>query len=124
MTYGLTRRRFSTIALAAGLAATPPGAALAHHGWGSYDSNKPLTLTGTVVECKFDNPHGELRLKTADKTWRVTLAPPYRMENRGLKQSMLPAGATVTVVGYPSKRHDDEMRAERITVDGKTVELR
>jgi hypothetical protein len=124
MTHGLTRRRFSTLALVGGLAATPAGAALAHHGWGSYDSEKALTLDGTVVECKFGNPHGEMRLKVADKTWTVTLAPPYRMENRGLKHSMLPAGAAVTVVGYPSKRHADEMRAERITVGGKTVELR
>jgi hypothetical protein len=124
MTHGLTRRRFSTLALAGGLAATPLGAALAHHGWGSYDSDKVLTLTGTIVECAFDNPHGEMRLKTSDKTWTVTLAPPYRMENRGLTKAMVPTGATVTVVGYPNKRHADEMRAERITVGGKTVELR
>jgi hypothetical protein len=30
----------------------------------------------------------------------------------------------VTVVGYPNRNKPDEMRAERITFDGKTVELR
>jgi hypothetical protein len=123
MTDGLTRRGFAALALG-GAAATLSTRAFAHHGWGSYDSDKVLTLTGTVVDCKFDNPHGELRLKVPEKTWMVTLAPPYRMENRGLKHEMLPAGASVTVVGYPSKRDPNEMRAERITVDGKTVELR
>jgi hypothetical protein len=124
MTHHVTRRRFSALAVAGGLVAVPAGAAWAHHGWGSYDSEKVLTLTGTVVECKFDNPHGELRLQIPGKVWLVTLAPPYRMENRGLKHSMLPAGAAVTVVGYPSKHDPNEMRAERITVGGKTVELR
>jgi len=28
------------------------------------------------------------------------------------------------VVGYPHRTNPEEMRAERITIDGKTVELR
>ena len=52
------------------------------------------------------------------------LAPPSRMENRGLPRSALVPGRTVTVVGYPNRHKPDEMRAERITVDGRTVELR
>ena len=63
-------------------------------------------------------------LATADKTWNVVLAPPSRMENRGLPRDALKPGNTVTVVGYPNRSKPDEMRAERITVDGKTVELR
>jgi hypothetical protein len=37
---------------------------------------------------------------------------------------MLQAGTTVTVVGYPHRSESDEMRAERITINDKTVELR
>jgi hypothetical protein len=37
---------------------------------------------------------------------------------------MLNVGATVTVEGYASRVKPGEMRAERITVAGKTVELR
>ena len=33
-------------------------------------------------------------------------------------------GKTVTAYGYPSTVDKDEMRAERITVDGKTYEMR
>ena len=29
-----------------------------------------------------------------------------------------------TVVGYPNRSKPEEMRAERITADGKTIELR
>jgi hypothetical protein len=37
---------------------------------------------------------------------------------------MLTVGTTVTVVGYPNRTDPGEIRAERITVAGKTVELR
>jgi hypothetical protein len=37
---------------------------------------------------------------------------------------MLRPGAIVAVEGYPSTQKEHEMRAERITVAGKAVELR
>jgi hypothetical protein len=46
------------------------------------------------------------------------------MDSRGLSKDMLKVGATVTIEGYPNKSKPEEMRAERITVAGKTVELR
>ena len=106
---------------AAVLAAAP---ALAHHGWSEYDSSTVLTLTGTIQESGYEHPHGHIRLAVPGKVWTVTLAPPSRMENRGLPKDALKAGNQVTVVGYPNRNHPDEMRAERITVGGKTVELR
>jgi hypothetical protein len=65
-----------------------------------------------------------VRLETPGKTWLVVLAPPSRMESRGLPHTMLQPGATATVEGYPHRTDAEEMRAERITMDGKTVELR
>ncbi|QCY11952.1 DUF6152 family protein [Pseudomonas sp. MPC6] len=99
-------------------------AAFAHHGWSEYDSSKSLTLNGTIEESGYSHPHGFVRLKTADKTWTVVLAPPSRMENRGLTRDMLSVGNEATVVGYQNRNKPDELRAERITVGGKTTELR
>jgi hypothetical protein len=96
----------------------------AHHGWSGYDASKVLTLTGTIKEFGYEHPHGSVRLQTPDKAWVVVLAPPSRMENRGLKREMLAPGTTATVVGYPNRTEPDEMRAERITIAGKTTELR
>jgi hypothetical protein len=98
--------------------------ATAHHGWSGYDSTKELTLTGTIKESGYEHPHGHVRLATPGKVWLVVLAPPSRMTSRGLSASKLAVGATATVVGYPNKTNDEEMRAERITIDGATVELR
>jgi hypothetical protein len=54
----------------------------------------------------------------------VVLAPPSRMQARGLPKEDLVEGATVTVEAYPRRDGTPEMRAERITLNGKTVELR
>ena len=105
------------------LAATAAPAA-AHHGWSGYDSTKEMTLTGTIKESGYEHPHGHVRLATPGKVWVVVLAPPSRMTSRGLPASKLAVGATATVVGYPNRTNDEEMRAERITIDGATVELR
>lgn len=120
---------FGRIAMAAmaGGALALAAPAIAHHGWGGYDSTKVLTLTGQIEQAGYENPHGELKLKVAApdaKVWTVTLAPPHRMQSRGLPAGDLKAGTTVTVVGYPNKTNPGEMRAERITVNGKTVALR
>jgi hypothetical protein len=101
-----------------------PAMVLAHHGWSEYDSSKALKLTGKIVESGYEHPHGHLRLETPGKTWNVVLAPPSRMERRGLEKAALKPGDSVTVEGYPNRDKPEEMRAERITVNGKTVELR
>ena len=100
------------------------GGADAHHGWSGYDSSKELNLTGTIKEAGYEHPHGFIRLETPDKTWNVVLAPPSRMENRGLPRGQLKPGTRATVVGYPHRTDADELRAERITIAGKTTELR
>ena len=114
----MTRYAFTA---AAALLALP---AAAHHGWSEYDATKPLTFTGKVVESGYEHPHGHIRLETPGKTWLVILAPPSRMENRGLPAAEIAKGKTVTVVGYANRDKPEEMRAERITAAGKTVELR
>jgi hypothetical protein len=119
----MTRHLAPALAAALTLAALPL-LAFAHHGWSSYDSSKVLTLSGVIKESGYEHPHGHIRLEVPGKTWQVTLAPPSRMENRGLPRTMLVPGAKATVVGYPNRTDSDEMRAERITIDGKTVELR
>jgi len=63
-------------------------------------------------------------VKAPDKTWTVTLAPTTRMQSRGAPAEFVAVGKTVKAEGYVSKVEPDEMRAERITVDGKTVEMR
>ena len=100
------------------------GAAFAHHGWGSYDANKPVTVTGPILTSKFENPHATITVRDSDKVWTVTLAPISRMSSRGATDKVVAVGQNVSAYGYPSTVEKDEIRAERITVGGKTYEMR
>ncbi len=117
------RRLTLSIAVAAGVSGLA-AAAFAHHGWGSYDAANPVTVAGPIQMVKFENPHAEIAVKGRDKVWTVTLAPTSRMTSRGASADIVAVGKTVSAYGYPSTVQKDEMRAERITVDGKTYELR
>ena len=113
----MTHRLFAALLCA-------PVIAWAHHGWSEYDASKALKLTGKILDSGYEHPHGHLGLQAPGKTWNVILAPPSRMERRGLEKGMLKPGGTVTVEGYPNRDKPSELRAERITVNGKTIELR
>jgi hypothetical protein len=115
--------RWRALAPALLFAFVPVGAA-AHHGWSSYDSSKPLTLDGTIRESGYEHPHGYVKLETSEKTWLVVLAPPSRMKNRGLPKEMLKPGTKASVTAYQKRDDPVEVRAERITIAGKTTELR
>jgi hypothetical protein len=100
------------------------GAAVAHHGWGSYDASKMMTVETAITRLEWQNPHVHIAVNRDDGAWDVVLAPPFRMGARGLSSEVLRAGTRVRIEGYPSTRVEREMRAERITVADKTYELR
>ncbi len=114
-------RRLSTLILAAALFTAP---ALAHHGWGAYDAAKVMRFDAAPTEVRYRNPHAEVTVEHKGKRWVAVLAPTSRMESRGLPDGALKVGKTITIEGYPRKDGSAELRAERIVVDGKTIELR
>jgi hypothetical protein len=110
-----------------------------HHGWANYHQDIELTYDGVITTNDIGNPHTYIDLhvherqwtdeRAADydevEEWNVVLAPLTRMRNRGMADdSMLAVGDTVTVVGYPHRTEEREMRAERIIIGETTIELR
>jgi hypothetical protein len=109
------------------LLAAPLALAAAHHGWADDDTERAFTLSGTIERVQFVNPHVPIRVSPADdttRTWLAVLAPPARMNRRGMPSDSVQVGRTATLYGYPHKEITDEMRAERITINGRTAELR
>ncbi len=96
----------------------------AHHGWSSYDAEKVVRLEVPLAEVRYRNPHAEVEVDHQGRRWQVILAPIQRMEGRGLRGDAMRVGKQVIIEGYPRKDGTPEIRAERITVDGKTIELR
>jgi hypothetical protein len=61
-TLGLSRRRFHQLAGAASAWLAAP-AAFAHHGWSSFDLERPVWLSGKAQKVVWRNPHAELALE-------------------------------------------------------------
>ena len=110
------------LALAATLAVALPAAA--HHGWGSYDADNPMTLEGVIDGAVLQNPHGEMTIALEGEPWLVTLAPLSRMNARGATADIVTDGAEVVAFGYPRRDGAKEIRAEWIEVGGQRFELR
>lgn len=100
------------------------GSVAAHHGWGSYDASGKFTIEAAVKHLQWQNPHVHIQLDHENAIWTIVLAPVSRMQLRGLSPELIKEGAVVAAEGYPSRRIEHEMRAERISVGGKKYELR
>jgi hypothetical protein len=97
---------FSFAALAACAFAVP---ALAHHSFAMFDSDKTLTMTGTVKEFEWTNPHSWLRVMVEDpasgKTmqWALEMGAPAQQARVGWKPDSVKPGDKVTVIIHPLK---------------------
>lgn len=96
----------------------------AHHGWSGFDAAKPVTIEGKIATSKYENPHVTLTVEMGGNMWTLMLAPVSRMQNRGATAELVAAGKTISAYGQAAKKEDFVMKAERITIDGKTIEMR
>lgn len=101
-----------------------PQLALAHHGWSSYDTGKPIAAEGTIEEIEIGNPHATMTITYAGRKWDVVLAPPSRLQARGATAGVVAKGKPVKVYAFPRRDGTAEMRAEWIEVDGRRFQLR
>lgn len=85
------------------------GPVLAHHGTGSsYEMDKVVTVSGTVTEFVWSNPHSQLYFDVKDDKgnvvhWAGELQSPTALLERGWTKTSIKAGDQVTVTGHPSK---------------------
>lgn len=83
--------------------------ALAHHGGSAaYDVDHPRTMTGTVKEFLFIQPHPLITLEVKDdqgavSEWSVEMTAPNHLIHFGWNGKKLKPGDQITVVGFPSK---------------------
>jgi hypothetical protein len=57
---------------------------VAHHGWSEYDNDRTFKVTGEIQKVSYQNPHIIIGLETKYQVWLAALAPPSRMQRRGL----------------------------------------
>ena len=97
---------------------------LAHHGW-SGNSDKEFEITGTVEKgVSLAGPHATMKIRADGKVWDLTLAPPARTSEAGLKEGIIPVGAMVTVHGHRNMDPNKfEIKTERVTWNGRTFNV-
>ena len=107
--------------LTASLSAVP---ASAHHGWAG-NSDEEFELTGTVERgVSLAGPHATMQLRADGKLWDLTLAPPARTQRAGLKEGIIPVGATVTIHGHRNRDANRfEVKTERVIWNGRTFNV-
>jgi Family of unknown function (DUF6152) len=109
------------VVLAVSLSALP---ALAHHGWAG-NSEEEFELTGTVERgVSLAGPHATMQIRAEGQVWDLTLAPPARTQAAGLKEGIIPVGATVTIHGHRNldpKKY--EVKTERVMWNGHTFNV-
>jgi hypothetical protein len=106
------------------------GSLSAHHGTGaSYDSSKEVTLTGTVTNFVWKNPHAQLYFDVKGDdgkvaSWSAELNSPGVLAREGWKRTMFKPGDVVTITVNPSKAGTsagNTVRSKPILIGGKEV---
>ena len=98
----------------------------AHHGMSWADNEHPVTVTGTVVEFKFVNPHVRMVLdvKGPDgnlQRWDIEMPSPQTLHTAGWTSTSIKIGDTVAASGGPAKDGRYLMASRRYTVNGKQI---
>jgi uncharacterized protein DUF6152 len=98
--------------------------ALAHHGWGG-NLDEEFEITGTVEKgVSLAGPHATMKIRAQNQIWDLTLAPPARTADAGLKEGIIPVGATVTIHGHRNRDPKKlEIKTERVTWNGRTFDV-
>ncbi len=111
------------------LLAASSGSLRAHHSFGAeYDANKPITLTGTVTNVEWTNPHSffYLDVKGANgkvTNWKMEGFPPNVLYRTGWKRDVtLKKGDEITVTGWQARDGGDWGHSREVTFkDGKKL---
>lgn len=92
------------------LAAAAPSVA-AHHSGAGVDRTRTVTVTGTVKEFRWTNPHSWIDLdvpndKGGSDIWSIEMNPPAYLVRAGWKASTIKPGDRVTVSLRPMRNGD------------------
>ena len=84
------------------------GPMFAHHGGAQYDTKHPVTVTGTVTEYMFTNPHVQIHFEVTNENgsvdkWIAETASPQRLYSFGWNAKTLKVGDKITVTGAQLK---------------------
>ena len=99
------RRQLVAVAASAAFVASS-GAALAHHSFAMFDADQQATLSGTVKEFQWSNPHAWIFVMVPNHEgqldqWAIELGGPGALARQGWTAKTLAPGMDVKLVIHP-----------------------
>jgi DNA/RNA endonuclease YhcR with UshA esterase domain len=89
--------------------------AWAHHSFAAaFDVNKPVTVQGTIVQVRLENPHSWFFIDVKNATgkverWAFEAGTPSGMIRNGFKPGLIKQGVEVTIKGFHAKDPSQNM---------------
>lgn len=104
------------------------GPAYAHHGSAAYDPSKSVTVTGTVTEYDFVNPHVMISVDVKNASgnvekWEGEMTSPNHLGRAGWTKNTIKAGDQVTLTGYPARSGATTMIIHKVLKNGEEIQL-
>jgi hypothetical protein len=104
------------------------GTGKAHHSFSAqFDANRPITLTGTVTDMRWSNPHAWIYLdvESEDGTivnWAFEMSSANGLIRRGWRRADLPVGTVLEVQGWQARNGSPTANISSVTfTDGRTL---
>jgi DNA/RNA endonuclease YhcR with UshA esterase domain len=104
------------------------GPVFAHHGTSAYDTTKLATVTGTVTDFQFNNPHVIISVETKDdkgkvEIWISEANSPNVLTRHGWDRDIIKKGDQITIIGYRPKNGAKTLRLQKVVLsDGKELD--
>jgi hypothetical protein len=97
-----------TLACVLGGLALVSAPSLAHHSAVMFDDVKEVTVSGTVKEFQYTNPHSWLLVDVKNEdgsvtTWGFEAEGPSTLTRAGIRKSDFAPGTAITITGHPMR---------------------
>jgi hypothetical protein len=127
LTAKMTTKLFSSFAGVAGLLLLSVSLS-AHHGQAGYNTTETVTVSGSLTEFQFVNPHSIVNLDVKDdkgttQAWQGELTSPNHLVRAGWTATTLKPGDQVTMAGYRAKSGANSMWITKISVNGEDLKM-
>ncbi len=99
----------------------------AHHGEANYDTDKVVSVKGTVSEFQFINPHTLITVDVKNDKGEIekwsceARSPGMLVRAGGWDKNTLKVGDVITVFGYRAKNGTPVLRLQKLTLPDGTL---
>jgi hypothetical protein len=110
----------------AGILLLLPALLFAHHSAAAYETAKQITVTGSVTEFHFVNPHVLIYMSAKDESgalhkWQGEMTSPNRLIRVGWSKDIMKPGDAIALTGYPAKDGGNSIRITKVVLKGQPL---